>query len=90
MIMKKVQQAIQRIKVASHIAERHGERLTVCFSGGKDSQVMLHLVQRAGVPFHAVYNVTTIDHPANVNFCVLYIFFTMSVYIHIIFVYLQR
>lgn len=66
--MKKVQQAIQRIKVASHIAERHGERLTVCFSGGKDSQVMLHLVQRAGVPFRAVYNVTTIDHPLNVNF----------------------
>lgn len=64
----KIRQAIKRIKVASHIAERHGERLTVCFSGGKDSQVMLHLVQRAGVPFRAVYNVTTIDHPLNVNF----------------------
>ena len=42
--------------------------MVVCFSGGKDSQVTLDLVQRAGVPFRAVYNVTTIDHPKNVNF----------------------
>lgn len=65
---EKITATIKRIQVASHIAERRGELLTVCFSGGKDSQVMLHLVERAGVPFHAVYNVTTIDHPANVNF----------------------
>lgn len=64
----KIQASIRRIQIAAHIAERHGEPLTVCFSGGKDSQVMLHLVQRSGVPFHAVYNVTTIDHPRNVNF----------------------
>lgn len=65
---EKITATIQRIRIAAHIAERHGEVLTVCFSGGKDSQVMLHLVERAGVPFHAVYNVTTIDHPVNVNF----------------------
>jgi len=64
----KITATIKRIQVASHISERHGEPMTVCFSGGKDSQVMLHLVQRAGVPFHAVYEVTTIDHPANVKF----------------------
>lgn len=64
----KISQAIKRIQVASNIAERHGEKIVVCFSGGKDSQVTLDLVQRAGVPFHAVYNVTTIDHPLNVNF----------------------
>lgn len=66
--MNKVQAAIDRIKIASKIAERHGEKLIVCFSGGKDSQVMLDLVKRSGVPFRAVYNVTTIDHPLNVNF----------------------
>lgn len=65
---EKIKATIKRIQVAAHIAERRGEVLTVCFSGGKDSQVMLHLFERAGVPFHAVYNVTTIDHPANVNF----------------------
>lgn len=64
----KISQAIKRIRVASHIAERNGEKIVVCFSGGKDSQVTLDLVQRAGVPFRAVYNVTTIDHPLNVNF----------------------
>lgn len=64
----KIQASIRRIQVAAHIAERHGEVMVVGFSGGKDSQVTLDLVQRAGVPFHAVYNVTTIDHPANVNF----------------------
>lgn len=64
----KIRQAIQRIQVASHIAERHGEKMVVCFSGGKDSQVTLDLVQCAGVPFRAVYSVTTIDHPLNVNF----------------------
>ena len=64
----KIQASLRRIQVAAHIAERHGEPMTVCFSGGKDSQVILHLVQRAGVPYRAVYNVTTIDHPLNVNF----------------------
>ena len=64
----KIERTIKRIQVASHIAERHGEVMVVCFSGGKDSQVMLHLVQRAGGKYKAVYNVTTVDHPANVNF----------------------
>lgn len=64
----KIQASIRRIQIAAHIAEHHGEPMTVCFSGGKDSQVTLDLVQRAGVPFRAVYNVTTIDHPLNVNF----------------------
>lgn len=63
-----IQASIRRIQIAAHIAERHGEPLTVCFSGGKDSQVMLHLFERAGVPYRAIYSVTTIDHPANVNF----------------------
>lgn len=40
----------------------------VGFSGGKDSQVLLDLVQRAGVKYRAVYSVTTIDPPDNVYF----------------------
>lgn len=65
---EKIKASIKRIQIASNISGRNGEKLVVCFSGGKDSQVMLDLVQRSGVPFRAVYNVTTIDHPANVNF----------------------
>lgn len=41
---------------------------TVAFSGGKDSQVLLDLVKRAGVKFVAVYNVTGIDPPENIYF----------------------
>ena len=40
----------------------------VSFSGGKDSQVLLDLVKRAGVKYKAHYNVTTIDPPENVRF----------------------
>lgn len=57
---------------------RRGERLAtamnpadgyfVGFSGGKDSQVLLRLVQLAGVKYHAYYSVTTNDPPPNVRF----------------------
>ena len=40
----------------------------VGFSGGKDSQVLLDLVKRAGVEFTAYYSVTTNDPPDNVYF----------------------
>lgn len=40
----------------------------LAFSGGKDSQVIYHLAEMAGVKFRAVYNVTTIDPPAVVQF----------------------
>lgn len=57
---------------------RKGEKLALAlnpedgyfvgFSGGKDSQVLLDLVKRAGVKYKAHYNVTTIDPPENVRF----------------------
>lgn len=57
---------------------RRGERLALAlnptdgyyvgFSGGKDSQVLLDLVKRAGVQYRAYYSVTTNDPPENVYF----------------------
>lgn len=57
---------------------RRGERLALAlnptdgyfvgFSGGKDSQVLLDLVKRAGVKYKAYYSVTTNDPPENVYF----------------------
>lgn len=40
----------------------------LCFSGGKDSVVLKHLADRAGVGYSAVYNMTTIDPPELTRF----------------------
>lgn len=44
------------------------EGYTLCFSGGKDSQVLYDIAKWCGVKFKAVYEVTTIDPPENVRF----------------------
>lgn len=38
------------------------------YSGGKDSDVILHLAQKSGVPFDAVHNLTTVDTPETVKY----------------------
>lgn len=40
----------------------------VCFSGGKDSVVVLDLVKRAGVQYEVFYNVVTIEPPPLIEF----------------------
>lgn len=40
----------------------------LCFSGGKDSQVIYALAKMAGVKFQAYYNITTVDPPELVHF----------------------
>lgn len=41
--------------------------LYVGFSGGKDSEVLLHLMRKARVEFNAFYNNTTIDRPGTLS-----------------------
>ena len=38
------------------------------YSGGKDSDVILHLAKKSGVPFKAVHNLTTVDAPETVRY----------------------
>lgn len=38
------------------------------YSGGKDSDVILHLAKKSGVPFTAVHNLTTVDAPETVRY----------------------
>lgn len=37
--------------------------ITLAYSGGKDSDVILQLAEESGIPFTAIYNNTTIDPP---------------------------
>lgn len=59
--------SIERIKMASEIALAHYGKPIVCtYSGGKDSDVMLELFRRSGVPFEVHNSHTTVDAPQTV------------------------
>jgi phosphoadenosine phosphosulfate reductase len=61
-LTKKVNRAIKLIQSASKIAiENCCPELEVCYSGGKDSDVILELAKMANVPYRAIYKNTGID-----------------------------
>jgi len=61
------QKSIERIKLASEMSLHHyGKPLVCTYSGGKDSDVMLELFKRSGIPFEAVNSHTTVDAPQTV------------------------
>ena len=61
------QTAIERLKVASEMSLRlYKQPLVITYSGGKDSDVLLHLAEKSGVPFEALHNLTTADAPETV------------------------
>ena len=47
--------------------KKYGQPLEVCYSGGKDSDVILHLTKKAGVKYRAIYKNTTIDPPYTIR-----------------------
>lgn len=61
------QTAIERIKAASVMSLNFYQKpLLVCISGGKDSDVLLELVRRSGVPYEVQHSLTTVDAPQTV------------------------
>lgn len=66
-LQKKVDRAIKLIQSASKVAKEHGQPLEVCYSGGKDSDVILELTKIANVPYRAIYKCTTIDPPGTIK-----------------------
>lgn len=59
--------AIERIKIASEMSLHHyGKPLLCTYSGGKDSDVLLELFRRSGVPYEVRHSHTTVDAPPTV------------------------
>lgn len=65
----KIDNAIRLIQAGAKMAERHGQPLEICYSGGKDSDVILELAKMSGVNYRAIYKNTTIDPPGTINHC---------------------
>ena len=62
------QTAIERLKAASDMSLRLFKKpLVITYSGGKDSDVMLHLAEKSGIPFEALHSLTTADAPETVR-----------------------
>ena len=63
----KVHRAIRLIERAADMAEKNGgATLEICYSGGKDSDVILALARMAKVPCRPIYKNTTIDPPGTI------------------------
>lgn len=62
--MGKEEDAIYLIRMAADMSKRYYGKPFVCtYSGGKDSDVVLELCKRAGVPFVVQHSITTVDAP---------------------------
>ena len=61
------QTAIDRLKMASEMSLRlYKQPLVIRYSGGKDSDVLLHLAEASGIPFEVLHSLTTADAPETV------------------------
>lgn len=67
--MDKEKLAIARLQDAARLSLHRFKRpLRVTYSGGKDSQVLLALAERAGIDFEVIHSHTTADAPETVYF----------------------
>ena len=65
--MDKEQAAIERLKLGAETSERYyNAPLIICYSGGKDSEVLLQLAINSGINFEVLHNHTTADAPETV------------------------
>lgn len=63
-LQKKIDRAIKLLKSTCD-----GKVVEVCFSGGKDSEVILELAKMSGINYRAIYKNTTIDPPKTISHC---------------------
>lgn len=63
----KEQVAIERLKLAAEMSEAYYHKpALICYSGGKDSDVLLELARRAGIRYEVEHSLTTVDAPETV------------------------
>lgn len=61
--------AIERLKMASETSQTYYQQpLMITYSGGKDSDVLLELALRAGIPIEVKHGHTTADAPQTVRY----------------------
>ena len=61
------QTAIERLKMASDMSLRlYKQPMVITYSGGKDSDVLLHLAGKAGIQYEVLHSLTTADAPETV------------------------
>lgn len=60
---RKIDSAIKLLKSI------RSDEIELCYSGGKDSDVILKLAKMADIPFRAIYKKTTIDPPGTIAHC---------------------
>lgn len=66
-LRRKVDKAVKLIQSAG----ADGSVVEVCYSGGKDSDVILELTRMAGIRYRAIYKNTTIDPPGTIHHAAL-------------------
>ena len=65
-LQHKVDRAVKLILAASKVAKKHGQPLEICYSGGKDSDVILELARMSEADIRPIYKNTTIDPPGTI------------------------
>lgn len=68
-LQKKVDFAIKLLQAAEKKAAEVGQPVEICYSGGKDSDVILELAKMSGINYRAIYKNTTIDPPYTIKHC---------------------
>lgn len=69
-LSKKINFSINLIEKAAEMAADANQPLEICYSGGKDSDVILELARMSGVDYRAIYKNTTIDPPGTIKHCI--------------------
>lgn len=69
-LRKKMQHSVELLRKAERLAKNYDQEngYFLAFSGGKDSQALIHIAQLAGVQFAGHMNLTSVDPPEVIRF----------------------